>query len=134
VNFFRRPQSLKSCLWLIVVTVFLRSFIAPGFMLSVSPDKGLGIIFCDGPVAVYSQEDTSPHHHHDGDDGASDTVIHISPVCSHWSTSGANAVTVSFEAFQFNTQFQDEVTSQDSLLTRYSVFTNRTIRAPPILS
>lgn len=117
-----------------MVTVFLRSFIAPGFMLSVSPDKGLGIIFCDGPVVVYSQEDTSPHHHHDGDDEASDTVTHISPVCSHWSTSGANAITVSFEAFQFDTQFQDEVISQDILLTGYSVFTNRTIRAPPILS
>ncbi len=117
-----------------MVTVFLRSFIAPGFMLSVSPDKGLGIIFCDGPVAVYSQEDTSPHHHHDGGDEASDTVTHISPVCSHWSTSGANAITVSFEAFQFDTQFQDEVISQDILLTGYSVFTNRTIRAPPILS
>ncbi|NIW48711.1 MAG: hypothetical protein GWN30_29310 [Gammaproteobacteria bacterium] len=117
-----------------MVTVFLRSFIAPGFMLSVSPDKGLGIIFCDGPVAVYSQEDTSPHHHHDGGHEASDSVTHISPICSHWLTSGANAIMVSFEAFQFDTQFQDEVISQDILLTGYSVFTNRTIRAPPILS
>lgn len=75
---------MRSPLCVVAVAVFLRSFIAPGFMIKASAEDGLAIIFCDGPVSmVVSQYEHSGHQHH-GDDAAQ-KEIHISPICGQWS-------------------------------------------------
>lgn len=86
MQYFRRRKTLRILPWLLACAVVLRSFIAPGYMLSASAEDGLGIIFCDGLVSLVSQTEHSGHHnHHDG--GEARTEVHISPICSKWSTS-----------------------------------------------
>ena len=45
---------------LLILTVILRTLIAPGYMLSTSAADGMRIVFCNGPVGL-------PGHHHLGD-------------------------------------------------------------------
>ena len=72
--------------WLLAAAVLLRTFIAPGYMLAASADAGLRIIFCEGPVAVESGQKQHAGHQH-GSEHANEGEIHISPICSQWSTS-----------------------------------------------
>lgn len=86
MQYFRRRKTLRILPWLLASAVVLRSFIAPGYMLSASAEDGLGIIFCDGLVSLVLQTEQSGHHHHH-DSGEIGTEVHISPICSKWSTS-----------------------------------------------
>lgn len=87
MKYFRRQQRSRFFLCIIATAILLRSFIAPGYMLRTSAEEGFGIIFCDGPVTVnIKQNDHTPHQHH-GDDTDVNEEVHISPVCSQWSTS-----------------------------------------------
>ena len=86
MKFFRFQKKSRLFLCIIAVTVFLRSFIAPGYMIRASADS-FGIVFCDGPVSVNVQQQDHPAHQHHGGDKKVNDEIHISPVCSQWSTS-----------------------------------------------
>ena len=116
-----------------MVTVFLRSFIAPGFMLSVSPDEGLDIIFCDGPVSVHTQQDEILHHVHGEDHEIDGTVTHISPVCADWSTSGILAIMVPFVPIRFDTGHRVQNYSYKQVYYPDAIIQYRVIRAPPPL-
>jgi len=87
MQYFRRRKTLRLLPWLLACALVLRSFIAPGYMLTASAEDGMGIIFCDGLVSLVSQSDHSGHHHHHGSDEVQ-AEVHISPICSKWSTSG----------------------------------------------
>ena len=79
---------------LIALAVILRSFIAPGFMLGVSADGGLSIMFCNGPAGVHAQYDGHGGHSHHHDDQGAGNSGHVTPACTHWSTSGSFVVAV----------------------------------------
>jgi len=132
MRYFYRKQKLTTFCWLIALAVVLRSFIAPGYMLSVSADDGLGIIFCNGPGGIYAQHDVHAHHHHDG--GGTQHQNHISPTCSFWSTSSLFVVTPHFEpALIVSTRVEQPVQFQTLLLQQF-FDTTRFIRGPPSLS
>ena len=100
-------------------------------MLSISADGGLGLAFCDGPVAVY-QVDKS-HDHHDGHDGGDEAAVsHISTGCSFWSTS---SVIVFNSVLQVEpvvvTGQQDKIPYQTPNLGNFIV-NSRVIRGPPV--
>ena len=86
MRFLRPGNNPRILLYVVAIAVFLRSFIAPGYMLKASAEDGLGIIFCDGPVSLYISPDEHTGHHHHGD-GDAQKETHISPICSQWSTS-----------------------------------------------
>ena len=131
MRFSRRHKNLRIHLYLIGLAVVLRSFIAPGYMLSISTDGGLGLAFCDGPVAVY-QVDKS-HDHHDGHDGGDEAAVsHISTGCNFWSTS---SVIVFNSVLQVEpvvvTGQQDQIPYQTPNLENFNV-NSRVIRGPPV--
>ena len=85
---FRRKRNLNKYIRLIALALVLRSFIAPGFMLDTSSGNGLAIIFCNGPAGLYvPANDHANHHAHYGTDDGPPHQNHITPACSHWSTS-----------------------------------------------
>ena len=133
MHYFRRKKSLSRFIWVIALAVVLRSFIAPGYMLSASATDGLSIIFCNGPVSLDVNSDDHAAHHHDGNSDEIQQQVHISPTCGHWSTSSM----LVFNTFQ--AQLLDgaitgiyEYTYKPLLLKRNSVNT-RVIRGPPLL-
>ena len=132
--YFRRQQNLRTFLCIIAVAVFLRSFIAPGYMLKASAEDGLGIIFCDGPVSLYIPQDDHSAHHHHGDDSDTQQETHISPICSQWSTSSLlvfNTIVVPVRLDAERTVYSYHYTTP--YFQQYSDFT-RVIRGPPSLS
>lgn len=131
MHFSRRHENLRIHLYLIGLAVVLRSFIAPGYMLSISTDDGLGLALCDGPVAVY-QADKS-HDHHDGHDGGDETAVsHISTGCSFWSTSSLLVLNAALEAEPaIISRYQHQTTYQSPNLHTFFV-NSRVIRGPPV--
>ncbi len=133
MHFFRRSKNLSFFPWLLALALVLRSFIAPGFMLSVGDDEGIRIIFCDGPVVVNVDQHDSHAHHHAGHVSQGDSSLHISPVCTDWSTSGAFAISISIETFRFDTSHQQEEHSYYTSFFQYAVLHDHFIRSPPAL-
>ena len=135
MQYFRQKRKIINLTRVISLTVILRSFIAPGYMLSASIDDGLELIFCDGPVSLTSTDDdhSSHHRHHNIDDGI-EQEIHISPVCSHWSTSSVLVLNTLFEpTFVFIIRHDEQTRYQSNLVTQTSDNTND-IRGPPLFS
>ena len=129
MRFFRRHKNLRTHLYLIGLAVVLRSFIAPGYMLSIGGGGGLGLAFCDGPVAMYKSSDLHDHHNHDGDDGTAES--HISTSCSFWSTSSVLVFNSALEAEPVIViRHQNQITYRSSNLHKFIV-DSRVIRDPP---
>ena len=131
MRFFRCHKNLRIHLVLIGLSVVLRSFIAPGYMLSISADGGLGLAFCDGPVAMYQANDSHNHHDHHGDSGAAES--HISTSCSFWSTSSVLVFNSVLEAepvivTRHQNQFPYQTQNQKHFIVNF-----RVIRGPPVL-
>lgn len=81
----------------IIAIVFLRSLIATGCMLSVS-GVSLEIIICDGPVSFKPTiSEGSGHEHHHLQEHSEKSQLHISPICSDWSTSSLQVFNTFFE-------------------------------------
>lgn len=95
MQIFRCSQHLTLAARLLVAAIVLRSLIAPGFMLSVSADDGLNIVFCNGPVAVHAPDNGHSGHHH-ADTGETGKQAHVTPMCGHWSSSSHYVVTAFF--------------------------------------
>ncbi len=130
MRFFRCHKNLKTHLVLIALAVVLRSFIAPGYMLSISPEGGLGLAFCDGQVARYQADHEHDHHDHSGDDGAAES--HISTSCSFWSTSSLlviNSVLIP-DLVEASNQQEQTVYRAPNLQT--FIAKSRVIRGPPV--
>ena len=87
MQIFRRGRYLTICTRLLAAAIVLRSFIAPGFMLSVSADDGLGIVFCNGPAGIHAPDNGHSGHHHHDNTGKTGEQTHVTPMCSHWSAS-----------------------------------------------
>jgi hypothetical protein len=133
MRYFHRKQNLHNLIWGITLSVFLRSFIAPGYMLSVSADDGLSIIFCNGPAGIHSQNnDHANHHNHHGDKGTQQN--HISPACSFWSTSSLLVVAARIEPAPFIVTGADRYVHYQPLLLPQFFDTSRVTRGPPALS
>jgi hypothetical protein len=130
MHFFRRHKNLEIHLTLIALAVVMRSFIAPGYMLSISVDGGLGLAFCDGPVVMYQANDSHAHHNHDGNDGEAES--HISTSCSFWSTSSVLVFNSVLEAEPvIVTRHQNQIAYQAPNLYVFIV-NSRIIRGPPV--
>lgn len=133
MRFFRTTKISGPFPWLLALAVLLRSFIAPGYMLFLSADQGLGIIFCNGPVSIEGHMNHSGHHH-DADDQTSHTEKHLSPVCSQWSTSSLLVFNTVFEPVVFEkSNTENVVVYTTSYFKQYS-FNIRVIRGPPVIS
>ncbi len=129
MRFFRRHKNLKAHLILIALAVVLRSFIAPGYMLSISADGGLGLAFCDGPVAMYQEQDSHAHHDHDGND--SEAESHISTYCSYWSASSLLVFNSVLEVEPVVNRDQYQISYQSPNLQHF-LAKSRVIRGPPV--
>ncbi len=133
--FFRRKKILYKLIWFISLSVFLRSFIAPGYMVSASAENGLGLILCNGPVSFNIQQDQhSEHHHHDNhsnDDVSNE--IHISPICSHWSTSSLLVIDSLFKPENVKAIHVKQHTQYITRLFQQVFNNNHDIRGPPSL-
>lgn len=132
MHFFRCHKNLRVYLILIGLAVVLRSFIAPGYMLSISADGSLGLAFCDGPVAMYQADNSHEYHDYHGDDGAAES--HISTTCSFWSTSSVlvfNSVLVAEPVIVI--RHQNQIFYQTSNLQRF-IANSRITRGPPVYS
>ena len=132
MNLFRRKKSLRIFPWLLAVAVLLRSFIAPGYMLGISSEEGLGIIFCDGPVTLERGHADHNAHQHDGED-ATGSAVQLSPICSQWSTSSLLVFTAIFEPALFDVIRAEVDTFYN--IPHYQQFycNNCVIRGPPAL-
>lgn len=104
-------------------------------MISASAEDGLGLVFCDGPVSLNIQQDEhSEHQHHGDNDDEALKEIHISPICSQWSTSSLLVIHTLFEPpFIISTRIKQQTHYQTSLFQQFFDRT-RNIRAPPVLS
>ncbi len=132
MSFFRRHKNLRIHLYLIGLAVVLRSMIAPGYMLSISADGGLGLAFCDGPVAMYQADDAHSHHNHGADDESSES--HISTTCSFWSTSSLLVFNTMLEVEPvIAIRHQDQIVYQAPNLQEFFA-SSRGIRGPPVYS
>ena len=130
---FRRKKNPGVYPWLLAAAVLLRSFVAPGYMLTVSAETGPGIIFCNGPVFLNAHHDQHPSHHHAAGDGKARDDIHISPVCSDWSTSGLLVISAVFETVLFDAARTASGPEYTPPLFHLFSETTRAIRAPPAL-
>lgn len=114
---------------LLILTVILRTLIAPGYMLSTSAADGMRIVFCNGPVGL-------PGHHHLGDPqegGKTDGAHHVTPTCGFWSTSSHGFISYDIPSVPFVPLTNSEVDYR--LLSVHQPLTStRGIRAPPVLS
>lgn len=132
MRFFRRHKNLRTHIALIGLAVVLRSFIAPGFMLSISADGGLGLAFCDGPVIMYQANDAHDHQHHGEDDTEAES--HISTSCSFWSTSSVLVFNSVLEAERvIVSRHQNQIFYQSSNLQKF-ISNSRITRGPPAYS
>ncbi len=131
MRFFRRHKNLRTHLYLIGLAVVLRSFIAPSYMLSIGGDGGgLGLAFCDGPVAMYQSSYLYDHHNHDGSEGEAES--HISTSCSFWSTSSVLVFNSALEAETvIVSRYQKQISYQSPNLHKF-IGNSRVIRGPPV--
>lgn len=131
MRFFCRHKNLRIHLYLIGLAVVLRSFIAPGYMLSISADGGLGLAFCDGPVAMYQAKDSHHHHDHGGDNESSES--YVSTTCSFWSTSSLLVFNTVLEAEPVTViRYQNQIVYQAPNIQKI-LANSRVIRGPPDL-
>lgn len=132
MRFFRCHNHLRIHLYLIGLAVVLRSFIAPGYMLSISADGGLGLAFCDGPVAMHQANDSHAHYDHDGND--SEAESHIPTSCSFWFTSSLLVInSVLIPSLVVMSRHQEQIVYQAPNLQIF-ITNSRVIRGPPIYS
>lgn len=129
MRFFCRHKNLRIHLYLIGLAVVLRSFIAPGYMLSISADGGLGLAFCDGPVAMYQAKDSHHHHDHGGDNESSES--YVSTTCNFWSTSSLLVFNTVLEAEPVTViRYQNQIVYQAPNIQKI-LANSRVIRGPP---
>ena len=133
MRYFRQRRNIRSLLCIVAVAVFLRSFIAPGYMLKTSAEDGLSIIFCDGPVSLYSTQDEHEGHHHHGD-GDAQKEIHISPICSQWSTSSVLVFSSIVEPQGLDVQRTEYSYHYTTFFLQQFSDTTRVTRGPPAYS
>lgn len=133
MRYFRKRHNLRSLLCMVAVAVFLRSLIAPGFMLKASAEDGLTLVFCDGPVSmVVSHDEHSGHQHHG--EGDAQKEIHISPICSQWSTSSVLVFNSIIEPLGLGVQNTEYSHFYTTLFLQQFSNTNRVTRGPPAYS
>lgn len=133
MRYFRQSHHLRSLLSVVLVAVFLRSFIAPGFMLKASTEDGLGIIFCNGPVSmVVLQDEHSGHHRHGDEDAQKET--HISPICSQWSTSSVLVFNSLIEPLDLDVHRTEFFYHYSPPFLQHFSKTDRITRGPPVYS
>ena len=133
---FCRKQDLNLFAWIIVLALLLRSFVAPGFMLDTSSGTGLAIIFCNGPAGQYAPVSDYTNHHanHHGPDSGTRHHNHITPTCSHWSTSSMLVFDSCAEIKPLDTVLTDNVPQYVTALFIESVDSGQYTRGPPPLS
>ena len=129
---FRKNHYFRYTLCIIAVAVFLRSFIAPGFMLKASAEDGLDIIFCNGPVSANVSNDGHSEHHHHGDTNKVKQEVHISPICSQWSTSSQLLSNTIIIPFQFNVKITTVFNQYTPGYIQRFAPTSRITRGPPV--
>ncbi|NOG59302.1 MAG: hypothetical protein HND53_02300 [Proteobacteria bacterium] len=100
-------------------------------MVSASAEDGLGLILCEGPVSytVQKDEDSEHDHHHSNDEASGE--LHISPVCSHWSTSSLLVINTLFEPANIITIQLLQKTQYQTQLFQQDFNNNHDIRGPP---
>lgn len=129
MRYFRNSEKSIFFPWLLAVAVLLRSFIAPGYMLSVSSGNGFGIIFCNGPVSIEGHTGHPGHHH--GDDHTGHSERHTSPVCSQWSTSSLLVFNTVFEPVEFDKSNTANISEYSTPSFQQLAINNHVIRGPP---
>jgi len=103
-------------------------------MLGASADGGLSILFCNGPAGVYAQQDGHDHHvHHHGGDHGSGHQTHVTPACSHWSTSGTFVATALIAPVLPVVSPDKDSTILQSAVVQSYLITPRVTRGPPAL-
>ena len=127
----RYAKRMKLLPWLLSAVLVLRSFIAPGYMLSVSAENGLDIVFCNGPVSIEGHMDRYGHHH--GDEHSTHGEKHLSPICSQWSTSSLLVFNAVFEAVVFDKSLAENIPAHSTLFFQRCFKNNHVIRGPPVL-
>ncbi len=140
--FLSKRNNPNKLIWIISLSIFLRSFIAPGYMISASAENGLKLILCDGPVSLNVQQDQhsdhnahndhSAHNEHSNDDASNE--IHISPICSQWSTSSLLVINTLFEPANVIAIHHNQQTQYQTRLFQQVFNNNHDIRGPPSLS
>ena len=92
----------RFALWLLILLVCQRSFIAPGYMLETASAGGLAgftVTICNGFNGINHIRGLDPivHHHHGGhqhnDGPQSNSGDHFTAVCGLWTASGTGAGT-----------------------------------------
>ncbi len=127
MRFFRHRKNLRTFLYLICLAVVLRSFIAPGYMLSIGANGDPGLAFCGGPVNMYQTGDL--HDHHNEDVGTAES--HISISCSFWSTSSVMVFNSALEVeLVIVADDQKQIFYQSSNLHKF-IINSHVIRGPP---
>ena len=114
------------------MSLVLRSFIAPGFMLDTT--DGPAIIFCEGPAGAYaSVHQDMQHGHHDHGDKANHRA-HFTPTCTYWSISSLLVFTAIFDPALFDVIRPGKVAGY--YVPDYQQYTANThvIRGPPSFS
>lgn len=130
MRFLRKSKNPGYLLYIVAVAVFLRSFIAPGYMLKASAEDGLAIIFCDGPVSMYTPQDEHTGHHHHGE-GDAQKETHISPICSQWSTSSVLVFNSIVEPLGLDKTLSLYINHYTTPYLQQFSDTNRVTRGPP---
>lgn len=136
----RKPHHKPILFWLLILSLGLRSLIAPGFMLDTRGDGplGLGIVFCGGLNGINSIAGIDdPHSMHQDSDGDTDNhAMHdglYGPGCGLWSASGTYVEPIVLNSDGLlqagPDQFQLDYISPD---TRVSFQFHRPARAPPV--
>jgi hypothetical protein len=135
VNYLRRKKIIPKISSVIAIAIILRSFIAPGFMISASAEEGLALVFCDGPVSLISQgEDHASGHDHHNTADTDQQAVHISPMCTHWAASSILAVNTNFEPATTLHLSRLEQSSYKLQYVEQRFYHNSYIRGPPQLS
>ena len=92
----------RPALWLLILLVCQRSFIAPGYMLDTASSGGLAgftVTICNGFNGINRIHGLDPviHHHHGGHEQhggpQSKPGDHFTAVCGLWTASGTGAGT-----------------------------------------
>ena len=140
MQYIRLAHSKNLLLWLVVITVCLRSLIAPGFMLETNGDGplGLSIVLCDGiTVAAPADPKIDPHalHKHPGSVDADENTSTgmAGETCGLWSTSSTFVQTLVFASDHLVPFGPDEyIVSLDSLIAPLYRQQPQQPRAPPV--
>lgn len=132
---FINKQNFIGLIWTIALAIFLRSLIAPGYMLDpVSSDNaGLNIIVCHGLASIYAPPSSGGHKHHHGEHNGQEQH-YATPSCGFWTTSGLFIVSSQFQPASFFINKATIITEQRLLTDSYFFANTYPIRAPPTLS